>query len=46
MIVTALTIDYLDVWDALKNAIEWWLALLVALYFLTGIWDWKSTDKT
>ena len=46
MIVTALTIDYLDVWDALKNAIEWWLALLIALYFLTGIWDWKSTDKT
>ena len=42
MIVTALAIDYLDVWGALKNAIEWWLALLIALYFLSSAWDWKT----
>lgn len=45
MIITALTIDYLDVWDALKNAIEWWLALLIALYFLTSAWDWKNLEQ-
>ncbi len=24
------------------NIIEWWLAILSALYFLTGYWDWKE----
>ena len=28
------------------NIIEWWLALLVSLYFLTSYWDWKSFRLT
>ena len=28
------------------NIIEWWLALLVSLYFLSSYWDWKEFRLT
>ena len=28
------------------NIIEWWLALLVCMYFLTSYWDWKDFRLT
>ena len=28
--------------DLINNAIEWWLALLIAVYYLTSVLDWKK----
>lgn len=44
--LTILIIDQFD-WapdfgNHLTNAIEWWLALLSSLYFLTAYWDWDD----
>jgi len=44
MIATFLVLEFSGGSDLIINAIEWWLALLIALYFLTGYWDWKDTD--
>lgn len=33
-----------EVGEAVKNAAQWWLALLIALYYLSGILDWKKAD--
>ncbi len=42
MIVTFLVLELTDGSEAVRSAIEWWLALLIALYFLTSTWDWKN----
>lgn len=42
MIVAFLALEAMDTGDDIRNAIEWWLALLVAVYFGTTYWDWKS----
>ncbi len=42
MIATALTLKWLDTGGDIGNAIEWWLALLIALYFLASFWDWQK----
>ncbi len=44
MIATFLVLEFSGGSDLIINAIEWWLALLIALYFLTGYWDWKEAD--
>lgn len=32
--------------DLLGNALEWWLALLIAVYFFSGYFDWKEQKNT
>jgi hypothetical protein len=44
MIATFLLMEFLGTGDRLVNAIEWWLALLIAVYFLTTAWDWKNIE--
>lgn len=34
-----------EIGDIIKNAVEWWLALLIAVYFLTAILDWKHEKQ-
>ena len=46
MIVTFLALEAMDKGDDIRNAIEWWLALLVAVYFATTYWDWKDVKLT
>ena len=44
MIAVFLVLAILDSGESIVNAIEWWLALLIALYFLTGVLDWKDEN--
>ena len=44
MIVVFLILELLKEGELIINAIEWWLALLIALYFLTGVLDWKDKE--
>ena len=39
MITTFLILEWLSIGDAIVNAIEWWLALLIGLYYLAAYWD-------
>ena len=41
MIAVFLALEALGVGDNIRNAIEWWLALLIAVYFGSAYWDWK-----
>lgn len=42
MIAVALTFKALDSGDDIVNAIEWWLALLIAVYFYSAYFDWQD----
>jgi len=42
MIAVFLVVEFTKGSEFIINAIEWWLALLIALYFLTGVLDWKD----
>jgi len=42
MIAVFLYLELTDGSESIRSAIEWWLALLIALYFLTATWDWKG----
>jgi hypothetical protein len=42
MIFTFLYLELTDGSESIRSAIEWWLALLIALYFLSTAWDWKN----
>ncbi len=44
MIATFLILEFTGGSDLVINAIEWWLAFLIALYFLTGALDWKDKN--
>ena len=45
MILIVLNKDSIPHGEEVGNAIEWWLALLIAIYFLTGFWDWKEQPQ-
>ena len=45
MIAVALTFKALDSGDDIVNAIEWWLALLIAVYFFSAYYDWQETKQ-
>jgi multisubunit Na+/H+ antiporter MnhG subunit len=45
MIAVALTFKALDSGDDIVNAIEWWLALLIAVYFYSAYYDWQAPAK-
>lgn len=42
LIAIALGLKALDTGENIGNAIEWWLALLVAMYYLSTHWSWRS----
>ncbi len=42
MIIVGLSLKFLDTGDLVVNAIEWWLALLIAVYFASAYDDWKT----
>ena len=42
LIAVALTLKALDAGENIGNAIEWWLALFVAVYYLSNYWNWRS----
>ncbi len=46
MIATFLYLELSDGSESIRSAIEWWLALLIALYFLTASWDWQGYKLT
>ena len=43
MIAIALALKALDSGDVIVNAIEWWLALLIGVYFYSAYFDWQSS---
>lgn len=43
MIAIALALKALDSGDDIVNAIEWWLALLIGVYFYSAYFDWQSS---
>ncbi|MFY0700245.1 MAG: hypothetical protein JXR04_05450 [Bermanella sp.] len=45
MIIIALTLKALDSGDEIVNAIEWWLALLIGVYFYSAFYDWQTSKK-
>ncbi len=42
MILVFLYLELADGSETIRSAIEWWLTLLIALYFLSTTWDWKN----
>jgi hypothetical protein len=42
MIAVALIFKILDSGDEIVNAIEWWLALLISVYFYSAYYDWQE----
>lgn len=45
MIIIALTLKAFDSGDEIVNAIEWWLALLIGVYFYSAFYDWQTSKK-
>jgi len=45
MIIIALMLKALDSGDEIVNAIEWWLALLIGVYFYSAFYDWQTSKK-
>ncbi|NVK37921.1 MAG: hypothetical protein HWE18_08355 [Gammaproteobacteria bacterium] len=43
MIIIGLSLKHFDTGDEIVNAIEWWLALLIGVYFYSGYYDWKRS---
>lgn len=43
MIIIALTLKAFDSGDEVVNAIEWWLALLIGVYFYSAFYDWQTS---
>jgi len=43
MIALVLILKVLDTGDVIGNAIEWWLALLIGVYFYSTYYDWQKT---
>lgn len=45
MIIIALTLKAFNSGDEIVNAIEWWLALLIGVYFYSAFYDWQTSKK-
>ncbi len=45
IIIVFLYLKSTDGPDAIGNALEWWWAFLIGLYFTGGYWDWKKSEK-
>jgi hypothetical protein len=45
MITIALTLKALDSGDETVNAIEWWLALLIGVYFYSAFYHWQTPKR-
>jgi hypothetical protein len=43
MIAIALTLKAIDSGNDIVNAIEWWLALLIGVYFYSAYFDWQAS---
>ena len=43
MIAIALTLKAMESGDEIVNAIEWWLALFIGVYFYSAYFDWQTS---